>query len=371
MTCRFNTAKRFGIEGNESVIPGMKAMIDRATELGVENVVMGMAHRGRLNVLCNVIRKPLELIFKEFAGTHFILDKMEKVDVDGDGVEDWSGSGDVKYHLGTNFLRVYPDGRKVEMSMLANPSHLEAVNPLVQGKARAKMFFLGDESGTGRNVMPVLLHGDAAFAGQGIVYETMTMSQLDNYKTGGTVHIVINNQVGFTTDPKDSRSTLYTSDLGKAFDCPIFHVNADDPETVVRAFRLAAEFRQKFHRDCIVDVVGYRRNGHNELDQPMFTQPSMYKVIAKHPTPLKVYQKSLISEGSFTQAEVEEVEKKVWGVFQAAYEKSPSYVSTKEEWLSSRWGNLKRPGQMSQITKTGELYRMLFIFHSFEIGLLF
>jgi 2-oxoglutarate dehydrogenase E1 component len=245
---KFNTAKRFGVEGNEALIPGMKAMVDRSTELGVENIVVGMAHRGRLNVLTNVIRNPLELIFKEFAGTHFMLDKMQKVDVDGDGIADWSGSGDVKYHLGTNFTRKYPDGREIHLSLLANPSHLEAVNPLVVGKARAKMTFMGDSSGTGNKVMPVMIHGDAAIAGQGIVYETFTMSQLRNYRTGGSIHIVINNQIGFTTDPHDSRSTKYCSDIGKTFECPIFHVNADDAEATVRVFQLAAEFRNKFHR---------------------------------------------------------------------------------------------------------------------------
>ena len=260
---RFNTAKRFGLEGLETLIPGLKEMIDVASLHGAEDFVFGMAHRGRLNVLSNVIRKPMEMIFKEFLGT----DAEENMNTDGD---DWSSSGDVKYHLGTSCSRQYPDGRSVHLSLMANPSHLEAVNPLVMGKSRAKMFYKGDK--VGKTVVPVLLHGDAAFAGQGVVYESMQMTKLEGFNTGGTIHVVTNNQVGFTADPWHSRSTVYASDLGKTFDAPIFHVNADDAEAVVRVFALAAKFRQEFHNDVVIDLVGYRRNGHNEIDEPSFTQ---------------------------------------------------------------------------------------------------
>ena len=273
---RFNTEKRFGLEGLESLIPGLKAMIDVASENGAEDFVFGMAHRGRLNVLSNVIRKPMELIFKEFLGGPEVEEEE-----DDDAADDWSSSGDVKYHLGTQSSRKYPDGRTVNLSLLANPSHLEAVNPLVMGKCRAKMHYKGDQ--TGKSVVPVLLHGDAAFAGQGVVYESMQMTRLEGYSTGGTIHIVTNNQVGFTADPWQSRSTVYASDLGKTFDAPIFHVNADDAEAVVRVFALAARYRQKYGNDVVVDLIGYRKNGHNEIDEPSFTQPLMYETIKKHP----------------------------------------------------------------------------------------
>ena len=214
------------------MIPGMKAMVDTSSELGVEDIIIGMPHRGRLNVLTNVIRKPLELIFKEFGGTNVPEEDLTLTE------DDWSASGDVKYHLGTKLRREYPDGRHVQISLLANPSHLEAVNPLVVGKARAKMDLLGDVKGS--KVMPIVIHGDAAFAGQGVVYETMQMAQLEAYQTGGTINVICNNQIGFTANPDQGRSTRYASDLGKAFGCPIFHVNADDCEAVrEREFVLA------------------------------------------------------------------------------------------------------------------------------------
>lgn len=344
---KFNTAKRFGLEGCETLIPGLKAMIDKSTELGVEHAIFGMPHRGRLNVLVNVIRKPMELLLKEFQGTHVDLDSYEKKIAAGD----WSGSGDVKYHLGTSFDRTYPDGRKIHMALLANPSHLEAVNTVLTGKVRAKQELLNDT--THSKVMGVLLHGDAAFAGQGIVYETFLLSQLQNYKTGGTVHVICNNQVGFTTDPESSRSTLHTSDLGKAFDIPIFHVNADDPDSVIRVFEMCAEYRQKFKTDVIVDLVGYRKYGHNELDQPSFTQPLMYAKIAKHPSALELYQKQLIAENVSDAAELGAHINKVNETFNTAWEKSKSYVA-KEDWLSGgKWGSMQSPSQLSRIQPTG------------------
>ncbi|RYG69389.1 2-oxoglutarate dehydrogenase E1 component, partial [archaeon] len=241
---KYNTAKRFGLEGGESVIPGLKAMVDRGSELGIESFVFGMPHRGRLNVLANVMRKPLPQIFKEFEGTHYDLDEYLK--------HDWSSSGDVKYHLGTSMDRSYPDGRRVHLSLVANPSHLEAVNPVAIGKIRAKQFLSGNKAEDKKRHMPVLLHGDAAFAGQGVVYETLQMARVPDFAVGGTIHVIVNNQVGFTTDPRNGRSTQYSSDLAKAFDLPIFHCNGDDPMAVVTAFETAVEWRQKFGEDCII-----------------------------------------------------------------------------------------------------------------------
>jgi 2-oxoglutarate dehydrogenase E1 component len=348
---KFNTAKRFGLEGAESLIPGMKAMVDRVTELGVNGVVFGMPHRGRLNVLVNVIRKPMEVLLKEFQGTHIDLQRYNERIANGGAGGDWSGSGDVKYHLGTSYDRQYPDGRKVHLALVANPSHLEAVNPVVVGKVKAKQDMSGDDDKT--KTMGVLLHGDAAFAGQGIVYETFLLSQLKNYGTGGTVHIVVNNQVGFTTDPESSRSTLHCTDLGKAFDVPIFHVNADDPEAVTRVFELAGEYRQHFKSDVIIDLVGYRRHGHNELDQPSFTQPLMYGSIAKHPSALDMYEKKLVAEGSITAAEAAAIRKAADDTYQAAWEESKKKEPSKENWLTSRWKGFNSPEQISKIRPTG------------------
>ena len=343
---RFNTAKRFGLEGLESLIPGLKEMIDVASLDGAEDFVFGMAHRGRLNVLSNVIRKPMEMIFKEFLGTDADNHMNE-----GDGGDDWSSSGDVKYHLGTSTSRQYPDGRSVHLSLMANPSHLEAVNPLVMGKARAKMHYKGDK--TGKTVVPVLLHGDAAFAGQGVVYESMQMTRLEGYNTGGTIHVVTNNQVGFTADPWHSRSTMYSSDLGKTFDAPIFHVNADDPEAVVRVFRLAAKFRQQFQNDVVVDLVGYRKNGHNEIDEPSFTQPLMYDTIKTHPTSLSQYQKKVVESGQLSQADVDKTSKFVSGCFDDAYNAAPDYVASDADWFDSPWKDVNTPNQHSPLRDTG------------------
>jgi len=323
LATKFGTAKRFGLEGCESMIPGMKALIDRSSELGVKNVLFGMAHRGRLSVLCNVIRKPAEQIFKEFKG------------INEDAPDDWSYSGDVKYHLGTRFSRQYPDGRALNLEMLANPSHLEAVNPLVLGKTKAKMFFEGDEEGA--NSMPVLIHGDAAIAGQGVVYEGMQMMGLSGYQTGGCIHIVCNNQIGFTANPDQSRSTLYASDIGKAFNCPVFHVNADHPEEVTRVFELAAEWRARFRTDVIVDLIGYRRHGHNEIDQPFFTQPAMYHEIARHPTALQNYSEQLIKEGTITEGDIKDLNKMVQETFEKAFDEADSYRGRDSDWLASQF----------------------------------
>ena len=259
---KWTAEKRFGLEGVEMLIPCMKQVIDRSTEFGVESVVMGMPHRGRLNVLANVCRKPLEHILTQFHG-------LEVAD---------EGSGDVKYHLGTYVERLNrATNRNIRLSVIANPSHLEAVNPLVEGRVRAEQFYRGDTEG--KKIMGLILHGDAAFAGQGVVYETMGMSELPDYSTKGTIHIVANNQIGFTTDPRYSRSSPYCTDVGRVVNAPIFHVNADDPEAVMLVANIAAEWRATWHRDVVIDLVGYRRFGHNEIDEPMFTQPIMYSII--------------------------------------------------------------------------------------------
>jgi 2-oxoglutarate dehydrogenase E1 component len=342
---KFNTAKRFGLEGGEATIPGMKCMVDRGSELGIESFVIGMPHRGRLNVLANVMRKPMPLIFKEFQGTHYDLEEYQR--------NDWSSAGDVKYHLGTSMDRVYPDGRRVHLSLVANPSHLEAVNPVVVGKVRAKQFFSGNREEDKQKHMPILLHGDAAFAGQGIVYETMQMAQVSDFGVGGTIHIIVNNQVGFTTDPENSRSTLYCSDLGKAFDIPIFHCNGDDPIACVSAFEMAVEWRQQFNSDCIIDLVCYRRYGHNELDQPMYTQPALYKQIAKHEDTLKVYGDALIADGTTTAEGLAEVRKTVMDTLDSEFEESKKAEIGKSDWLSSKWAGFKSPRQKSRVQETG------------------
>lgn len=341
----FLIVERFGLEGGESSIPGLKYLIDRGSELGIESFVFGMPHRGRLNVLANVMRKPMPQIFKEFQGTHYDLDAYMK--------DDWSSHGDVKYHLGTSMDRSYPDGRRVHLSLVANPSHLEAVNPVVIGKTRAKQFLTGNKDTDKKKHMSVLLHGDAAFAGQGCVYETMQMSRVEDYAVGGTVHVIINNQVGFTTDPKESRSTLYASDLGKAFNIPIFHCNGDDPLSVVTAFEMAIEWRQHFGEDCIIDLICYRRYGHNELDQPMYTQPQLYSKISKHPDTLTVYGKQLLSEGAISKAELDDIRFSVNKILESEFEASKSWITPPHDWLSSRWGGFLSPRQRSRIRETG------------------
>lgn len=342
---KFNTAKRFGLEGGETCIPGLKCMVDRGSELGIESFVFGMPHRGRLNVLANVMRKPMPQIFKEFQGTHYDLDEYLK--------HDFSSHGDVKYHLGTSMDRSYPDGRRVHLSLVANPSHLEAVNPVAIGKTRAKQFFSGNKKEDKLKHMPVLLHGDAAFAGQGVVYETIQMSRVPDFAVGGTIHVIVNNQVGFTTDPKNGRSTMYSSDLGKAFNIPIFHCNGDDPLAVCNAFEMAVEWRQKFGEDCIIDLICYRRFGHNELDQPMYTQPQLYEKIMKHPDTLAVYTEQLLKEGVCTQKELSDIKAFINTTLENDFQTSKTYQSNASDWLSSRWKGFLSPKQLSRIRETG------------------
>ena len=333
LATKFNTAKRFGLEGCESMIPGMKIMVDAATLCGVSDVIIGMPHRGRLNVLCNVVRKPIEVIFREFMGT-------AQSDDDA-GAGDWSSSGDVKYHLGTSYDRAYPDGRRVQVELLPNPSHLEAVNPLVIGKARARMDMKGDPNGD--TVLPVIIHGDAAFAGQGVVYETMQMVNLEAYKTGGTIHVICNNQVGFTCLPEQGRSTMYSSDLGKAFGCPIFHVNADDPEAVCRVFETAVAWRHEFKTDVIIDLIGYRKFGHNEIDEPTFTQPTMYQVVKKHPSVLTKYVADVqVTEPKLSPEDVGAIVGSVEKTYAEAFDNKDAFKWDRDVW-GQNWQEMVSP----------------------------
>merc|ERR1712165_272823 len=318
---KYSSEKRFGLEGVEMMIPGMKEVVDQLTLHGVESVVIGMPHRGRLNVLANVCRKPLDQLLTQFAG-------LEAAD---------EGSGDVKYHLGTYIERLNRvTNKNIRLSVVTNPSHLEAVDPVVQGKVKAEQFYRGDSEG--KKVMSILLHGDAAFSGQGVVYETMHMSELPEYTTKGTVHIVANNQIGFTTDPRYSRSSPYCTDVGRVVNAPIFHVNADDPEAVHHVCRIAADYRATFHKDVVVDLVGYRKHGHNEIDEPMFTQPIMYGIIKKHKNVLDIYAKKLVDEGCVTQGEVDAVIEKYDKICEEAYKKAASEKQVyHKHWLDSPW----------------------------------
>ena len=283
---KFTGTKRFGLDGAESLIPALEQIIKRGGNLGVKEIVVGMPHRGRLNVLTQVLGKPHRALFHEFKGGSANPDAVE-------------GSGDVKYHLGASSDREF-DGNKIHLSLTANPSHLEIVDPVVLGKVRAKQDQHGDPPDMRISVLPLLMHGDAAFAGQGVVAECFGLSDLKGYRTGGSLHFIVNNQIGFTTYPRYSRSSPYPSDVAKMVEAPIFHVNGDDPEAVVFAAKVAIEFRQKFHKPVVIDMFCYRRHGHNEGDEPAFTQPVMYKKIGSHPSTLEIYAKRLIAEGVMT-----------------------------------------------------------------------
>ncbi|GAA0161965.1 dehydrogenase [Lithospermum erythrorhizon] len=341
LATKWTAAKRFGLEGCETLIPGMKEMFDRSADLGVESIVIGMSHRGRLNVLGNVVRKPLRQIFSEFSSGI--------KPVDGDDL--YTGTGDVKYHLGTSYDRPTRGGKRIHLSLVANPSHLEAVDTVVIGKTRAKQYFSNDVDRT-KN-MGILIHGDGSFAGQGVVYETLHLSALPNYTTGGTIHIVVNNQVAFTTDPQSGRSSQYCTDVAKALSVPIFHVNGDDVEAVVHACELAAEWRQTFHSDVVVDIVCYRRFGHNEIDEPSFTQPKMYQIIRKHPSSLEIYQKKLLENGQVAKEDMDRIQNKVSSILNEEFVASKDYVPQKRDWLSAYWSGFKSPAQLSRIRHTG------------------
>ncbi len=323
---KYMGTKRFGLDGGESLIPAMEQIIKRGGQLGLEDIVIGMPHRGRLSVLANVMQKPYRAIFNEFQGGSF---KPEDVD----------GSGDVKYHLGASSDRQFDDN-SVHLSLTANPSHLEAVNPVVLGKVRAKQDQKNDVDRT--RVMAILLHGDAAFAGQGVVAEGFGLSGLKGHKTGGTMHIVVNNQIGFTTAPHFSRSSPYPTDIALMVEAPIFHVNGDDPEAVVHAARVATEFRQKFHKDVVLDIICYRRFGHNEGDEPMFTNPVMYKKIKKQKTTLTLYTERLIKDGLIPEGEIEDMKAAFQAHLNTEFETGKTFKPNKADWLDGKWSHLDR-----------------------------
>ncbi|XP_043191514.1 2-oxoglutarate dehydrogenase, mitochondrial-like isoform X1 [Amphibalanus amphitrite] len=338
---KWSSEKRFGLEGGEVLIPAMKHIIDVSSAMGVESFVMGMSHRGRLNVLANICRKPLEQIFAQFAA-------LEVAD---------EGSGDVKYHLGTYVERLNRvTNKNVRMAIVANPSHLEAADPVVQGKTRAEQFYRGDTEGN--KVMSILLHGDAAFSGQGVVYETIHLSDLPAYTTHGTIHIVVNNQIGFTTDPRLTRSSPYCTDVARVVNAPIFHVNGDDPEAVMHVCQIAAEWRNTFHKDVVIDIVSYRRNGHNEIDEPMFTHPFMYTKVRGTPGILQKYSEKLIEEGVVTEREFkEDVVNRYENICETALEASKKETQVyNKHWIDSPWSGFfegKDPLKMST-TGVGE-----------------
>ncbi|MGB6394625.1 MAG: 2-oxoglutarate dehydrogenase E1 component, partial [Bradyrhizobium sp.] len=328
---KFTGTKRFGLDGAESLIPALEQIIKRGGNLGVKEIVVGMPHRGRLNVLTQVMGKPHRALFHEFKGGS----------VNPDAVE---GSGDVKYHLGASSDREF-DGNRIHLSLTANPSHLEIVDPVVLGKVRAKQDQHGDPPDMRISVLPLLMHGDAAFAGQGVVAECFSLSDLKGYRTGGSLHFIVNNQIGFTTYPRYSRSSPYPSDVAKMIDAPIFHVNGDDPEAVVFAAKIAIEFRQKFHKPVVIDMFCYRRHGHNEGDEPMFTQPVMYKRIAAHPPTLEIYAKRLIAEGVMTEGEVDKAKADWRARLDAEFEAGTGYKPNKADWLDGKWAGFKHADQ--------------------------
>lgn len=340
---KYTGTKRFGLDGGESLIPALEQIIKRGGQLGVEEIVLGMAHRGRLNVLTNVMGKRLAAIFSEFQGASANPDDVQ-------------GSGDVKYHLGTSADRIF-DGHTVHLSLTANPSHLEIVDPVVLGKVRAKQHQRNDTEGN--KVVGLLLHGDAAFAGQGVVAECFDMSQLKGYRTGGTIHVIINNQIGFTTAPSYSRSSPYCSDVAKQVSAPIIHVNADDPEAVVHAARLAIEFRQRFKWDVVLDMICYRRYGHNEGEEPGFTQPLMYRTISKHPSICTLYSKYLVEQGVLTENQYQEMRSRVTGILDEEFEASKTYKPNKADWLEGKWSGLNLAGNDARRGKTSVSMELL------------
>ena len=331
---KYTGTKRFGLDGAESIVPALEQVIKRGGQLGLQEIVLGMAHRGRLNVLAQVMGKPHRAIFHEFKGGSASPDDVE-------------GSGDVKYHLGASSDREF-DGNKVHLSLTANPSHLEIVDPVVLGKARAKQDQHADKPrgdivplDQRARVLPLLLHGDAAFAGQGVVAECLGLSGLRGHRTAGSVHFIINNQIGFTTNPRFARSSPYPSDIAKMVEAPIFHVNGDDPEAVVYAAKVAIEFRQRFHKPVVVDMFCYRRFGHNEGDEPAFTQPLMYQKIRQHPTTFEIYSKKLVEEGVVTASDVDALKGGWRKTLDEEFESASGYRPNKADWLDGVWSKVK------------------------------
>jgi 2-oxoglutarate dehydrogenase E1 component len=323
---KYTGTKRFGLDGAEAMIPALEQIIKRGGQLGIKEIVIGMAHRGRLNVLGNVMAKPYRAIFNEFRGGSFKPDDVE-------------GSGDVKYHLGASSDRSF-DGNAVHLSLTANPSHLEIVDPVVLGKVRAKQDQHGCKPGERTPVLPLLIHGDAAFAGQGVVAECFGLSGLRGHRTGGSLHFIINNQIGFTTNPRHSRSSPYCSDVAKMVEAPIFHVNGDDPEAVVHVAKIATEFRQRFQKPVVIDMFCYRRFGHNESDEPAFTQPLMYRAIRSHPSAVEVYGKRLVQEGVVSESDTEGMRGRFRAHLDAELAASDSYRPNKADWLDGRWSKM-------------------------------
>ena len=336
---KYTGTKRFGLDGGEAMIPAMEQIIKRGGALGVKDIVLGMAHRGRLNMLSQVMAKPHRAIFNEFKGGSSKPDEVE-------------GSGDVKYHLGASSDREF-DGNSVHLSLTANPSHLEIVDPVVLGKVRAKQDQLNDTIYRSQ-VLPLLVHGDAAFAGQGVVAECLGLSGLKGHRTGGSVHFILNNQIGFTTNPRFSRTSPYPSDVAKMIEAPIFHCNGDDPEAVTFAAKIAIEFRQKFHKPVVIDMICYRRFGHNEGDEPSFTQPLMYKNIRAHKSTLEIYGEKLFSEGVVTEGEVEKMKADWRARLEAEYEAGQSYKPNKADWLDGRWSGMKAAKALEDDPRRGQ-----------------
>ncbi len=323
---KFPGQKRFSLEGAESLIPALEAIMERGSELGVEEFIIGMPHRGRLNVLANVLRKPFEEIFSEFQGVEY---------------DDAGLLGDVKYHLGYTIDRKTSGGEIVKFTLAPNPSHLEAVDPVVEGITRAK---IDDKyKGEHNKIVPILIHGDASIAGQGVVYEVIQMQDLKGYKTGGTIHLVVNNQIGFTTDYLDARSSTYCTDIAKTTLSPVFHVNGDDPEALVYSIQMAVEFRNTFHKDVFIDILSYRKYGHNEGDEPRFTQPTLYKLIEKHPDPYQIYKKHLLDKGVVTQKDCDTEEKAFLEKLDTELEKAKSSNKVGiDNFLGETWKKIKR-----------------------------
>lgn len=323
---KFVGQKRFSLEGAESLIPALDALVEHSSELGVEEFVMGMAHRGRLNVLANIFNKTYKEIFSEFEGKLY---------------EDEDIAGDVKYHLGFTSVQKCNNGNEIKLNLTPNPSHLEAVDPVVQGITRAKLdtVYKGDVD----KILPVLLHGDAALAGQGVVYEVIQMAQLDGYQTGGTIHIAVNNQVGFTTNYHDARSSTYCTDIAKVTLSPVLHVNGDDVEAVVHALQLAVEYRQKYHKDVFIDLLCYRKYGHNEGDEPRFTQPLLYEAISKHKNPREIYKEKLMNEGVVEAFIAKELEQDFQNLLQDRFDEAKEIEKAKiTPFLKEEWQDIKR-----------------------------
>ncbi|NKB21282.1 MAG: 2-oxoglutarate dehydrogenase E1 component [Alphaproteobacteria bacterium] len=324
LNVKYPGTKRFGLDGGESLIPALEQILKRGSQLGIEEVVIGMPHRGRLSVLSNVLKKSNVAILSEFQGQ-------------SSNPEEVQGSGDVKYHLGTSADLNF-DGKNVHLSLSPNPSHLEAVDPVIVGRVRAKQHQLKDKER--RRVLGILMHGDAAFAGQGLVAETFALSDVRGYRAGGTIHFIVNNQIGFTTNPRDSRSSPYPSDVSKTVQAPIFHVNGDDPEAVIHVARIATEFRQEFRKDVVIDMWCYRRFGHNEGDEPAFTQPLMYKAIAKQSSTRTIYEKKLLAEGAITEEQAKSLRDRLRDQLNEDFEAASTFKPNKADWLDGHWSHI-------------------------------